>query len=808
MMKMICRRPGWLCLVLIGWMIGGGAGLSTPAEATPPLNLMLTVTSTNVAELASITVTMTVKNTTAATIPDVYPSALEVAGTGAAALTKWPAPTFASIPAGGTAKFTVAYKAMLSGTLTFSGVALSSTGNSLTNFSPVITVNPKTIGLVATTDDYGKALLKVGNATLPIQIIDEDTGSAIAGLSIGLALDKTQKGRAVLAIADSLGRYEVQTVLLQGASANTPAAMAIPQTLTPPLPVQSFHVSSRPGCAPDNTYSHVALPVTTPALPPLVDVPSPTPVTESALAAITAALSAAADQTLKATVDSQTISCQDALQDDLNELLAQPVEQKVDAWFEEPAAIAACLLINPAAEEVCPALVERVGLAKDLVTVVDAAKDVGDCGINPSDDLMLQRVTFLPGTLDTVLYQTLVSPTETLPELVHVPVTATDSYGIPLSSGSLELVSSANLGSGFQAIVADGGVDAAVPVDDYYWTVRSPGYQPQCGQVSVTATGAAINTMLQPQPIVSGNLTTDQLTGFLPQGTQFTVTPHFFDTNGNEVACSGTVVYSVHNPVGTVVATVDQNTGVVTMQGGCGAAGITAWCNGVETIRKLVSSDCNGTEPPPSKSNFVVSPTSLTFTAMQNGSNPPDQPVYIFVVQENGLTYDQELTRTWMAFGAHGSDYDYYGVNISGLNPGTYSGDILYTDVADSNNTATVKVTLIIQPQPTANVAGVWSGTYSFPIDDVGDEAEFSVVWDLNQSGANVSGTYGQIESGSSQQENGSMNDGHVEGDSLTIYNDGGLEFDGTVSGSGGTSNITGTVFTGALNGSFSVTKQ
>jgi hypothetical protein len=50
------------------------------------------------------------------------------------------------------------------------------------------------------------------------------------------------------------------------------------------------------------------------------------------------------------------------------------------------------------------------------------------------------------------------------------------------------------------------------------------------------------------------------------------------------------------------------------MQGGCGAAGITAWCNGMESRRLLVSTDCDGKLPatPPTVSGLPTGfPTNL-----------------------------------------------------------------------------------------------------------------------------------------------------------------------------------------------------
>jgi hypothetical protein len=363
------------------------------------------------------------------------------------------------------------------------------------------------------------------------------------------------------------------------------------------------------------------------------------------------------------------------------------------------------------------------------------------------------------------------------------------------------------MGLGVRAVLSNGSADVPVPIGDYQWYARSPGFVPQCGQVSVTDTNSVINAVLQPQPIASGTLSADQATGFLPQGTQFTLTPHFFDANGNEVSCTGTNTprFFAHNPVGTVVATVDPNTGVVTMQGGCGAAGITAWCNGVETRRKLVSTDCNGTLPPKSKTSFAIKPSSLTFVATENGANPPDQPVYLVLLKAGTLNYNMHLDRSWMTFGnTSGNRVHYFGVNISGLTAGTYTGTITYTDTDNPINHATVSVTLIIKSQPPSNVAGTWRGNYSFPIDAVGDEAQYNVVWVLNQSGHNVSGQYGKIAYGSTQQENGSLNSGYVSGNSFRIYNDGGFEFVGTINGT----TMSGTVYTGSRPGSFSLRKQ
>jgi hypothetical protein len=489
------------------------------------------------------------------------------------------------------------YKAMLAGTVTLSGNATSADGNSIVSSSPLITILPKKIGTAAVTDDLGNATLKSGKVTLPIQFQDEDTGSPIVGLSLALALDKKNHSRAVLAVADPLGRYPLQVLVLQGPNTVAASSAAVCRAVSQHKDTDPFTVSSQPDCSPDNLYSHVILPIETSALPSLKVNAPPTPLSDTISAATESALSSAMLEKLKATVSKTTISCQDALAEDKAILSELPADKIIDKFIVDPAATAACALAVPEFAAACPEIVESVGKAGDMLTAVDMARDVFQCGLNPSDDLILQRVTLLPGSADVLLYQELVSPEKTTPTFVQVPVSATDQYGQPLSTGSLEMFSQSNQGVGLRAVIDNGEAEVPVPLGDYDWTLRSKNFKPQCGQVSVKDSNATITAVMQPQPIASSTATADQLTGFLPEGTTFTVTPHFFDANGNKVACSGQVKFYAHNPVGTLVATVDADTGLVTMQGGCGAAGITAWCNGVESRRLLVSTDCDGKLP-------------------------------------------------------------------------------------------------------------------------------------------------------------------------------------------------------------------
>jgi hypothetical protein len=693
-------QAGVITVAAQTFLVTKAGGLQSPSTS---LSSSITAAKTSVTESSTFIIKMAVTNTGSATATGVRPSSLDVNGTGWAALFKWPSPALVSIAPGKTAKFSMTYKAMLAGTVTLSGNATSTDGNSIVSSSPLITILPKKIGTAAVTDDLGNAKLKSGKVTLPIQIQDEDTGSPITGLSLALALDKKNHSRAVLAVADPLGRYPLQIIVLQGPNTVATSSSAICKAASQHQDTDPLTVSSRPDCSSDNLYSHVILPVETSALPSLKVNAPPSPLSDTISSATESALSSAMLEKLKATVSKTTISCQDALAEDKATLAELPVDKIIDKFIVDPAATAACAIAVPEFAAACPEIVESVGNAGDMLKAVNIMTDVFQCGLNPSDELVLQRVTLLPGTADVLLYQELVSPEKTTPTFVQVPVSAKDQYGQPLSTGSLEMFSQSNQGVGLRAIINNGEAEVPVPLGDYDWTMRSKNFKPQCGQVSVKDSNATIKAVMQPQPIASGTATADQLTGFLPEGTTFTVTPHFFDANGNEVACSGQVKFYAHNPVGTLVATVDADTGLVTMQGGCGAAGITAWCNGMESRRLLVSTDCDGKLPPTPHCVYSISPTAESFTASGGDGS--------------ATVATSDDTCAWTAT----SNADW--ITISSGNSGSGNGTVGYSVAANSGTakrTGTLTIagkTITVKQAGSGGggggISGTWVGTYS-----------------------------------------------------------------------------------------------
>ena len=591
------------------------------ATADASLSSSLAVKKTTVKETATLKMTMSVTNTGTVMLPGVRPSQFQITGPGRAVRQAWPKPAVAAIAPGETVKFSLSYKAMLAGEVVLSGYAISSLANSDITSTPPITINSKKKAKGAGLTDYeGNVPVKVGNATLKIHFADETTGSSISGLSVAAAVDKKNPSRAVVAAVDRHGRYPIQILVLQGPSSASLGTQAAHQVMADqPATIEASLLS---GCDADAEALGwtVRTPLETPVLPPLPPPPTPgvpddfsSPLTS----AVSAALSSAWQAAQKAVISTVAVSCNEALRFDAEAITGAPME----TLLSFPA--------DKALEAIAPkigSLVSIYGDAQGLLSKVNLARDLLRCGLFPDDELTLKRVTFLPMSekFQLVWHQPL-SPEPDPSPLYSIAATASDPFGQPVTSGSLELLSKANFGSGFiEALDSLGMGEIPVPLGDYSWIIRSPGFKPSCGETSVIDSGATITTTMQANYIASGSLKADQLTGFLPAGTTFNVTPTFLDANGNPVACNSQVFYQVNNPVGSVVATVDQN-GNVTMGVDCGAARVSAWCSGVQTSGVLVSTDCNGTLPAAPPATFAVSPSSLSFTATEGGASPPSQ---------------------------------------------------------------------------------------------------------------------------------------------------------------------------------------
>ncbi len=476
------------------------------------------------------------------------------------------------------------------------------------------------------------------------------------------------------------------------------------------------------------------------------------------------------------------MDCDEVLADDAKDFLE---DKAVDFIFgETPEAIL---------EAVAP---ETVGIytafmgADEANTYFQAFRDVALCAGGSSSGVVMQT-TLLPKVapyLDTsfLTWNSEYQEKETAPALMTALVEMTDANGNPISGGSIELFSSGNLGSGYRAYLGNGTADLPVLLDDYTACARAPGYLPESEQVSISGNNAVIKVTMTPQPVTSARLTAafGQATDFLPKGTQFYLTPHFYNASGTEVACTGTPIFYVHNPVGSTVATVDASSGQVTIEDGCGAASVYAWCNGIESAASLVSSDCNGSQPPEAFSTFALNPTHLGFATVEGEGNPGAQTVYVVTLKQGALNYTATPNRSWISVDAE-SGYATVSVNAAGLGPGTYSGAISFFDTAAVQNHAEVSVTLTVKGIPTP--VGTGGGAQTWTMVSENETATLKV-----QSNGRFTGTGWYFLDAQNNEYPLSITSGVMSGSEMT--------FDISGSGGGMTANGSGA---GTLNEPF-----
>ena len=223
----------------------------------------------------------------------------------------------------------------------------------------------------------------------------------------------------------------------------------------------------------------------------------------------------------------------------------------------------------------------------------------------------------------------------------------------------------------------------------------------------------------------------------------------------------------------------------------------------------------------PFASKIVLSPIVLDYSIIEGEGSPSAQS---FTIKNGGLTrsslnYTATQDQYWIGLSgpiiplATGESTRYtVSVNTSGFTAADspYIGLITVSDPTSSNGSANIAVTVIVKPTPPPkppSIPGTWTGTYSYPYDDLGDDATFNITWDLKRSGNAVSGTYKAVETDSLDPGNvttGALVDGKINGEAFSIYDDGGFEYVGTLSGT----TLSGTVITGALPGNFSVQRQ
>jgi len=108
-------------------------------------------------------------------------------------------------------------------------------------------------------------------------------------------------------------------------------------------------------------------------------------------------------------------------------------------------------------------------------------------------------------------------------------------------------------------------------------------------------------------------------------------------------------------------------------------------------------------QPPP---EIQVSPTSLSFSAKEGGTNPSSQSISIKNSGQGTLNYTISDDGSWLevnpSSGSSSGETRTHrvSVNISGLSEGSYQAEITVSDANASNNPQVVDVTLTVSKQP------------------------------------------------------------------------------------------------------------
>lgn len=780
-------------------------------QASGVLGVSLKVMSTSVHESQVFSAKVTVINNGTQTVGSVTPHLTQA--TGQLVQAKYYSPTVASIAAGKSAVFTFSLIEQVVGADTLTADADSPFGMSSGAVSVSMTVLPKTVGNSALTDASGEAYLKVGASTVPVQIADQNTGLPVAGLSLAIAGANRQNSRAVVVVGDGQNRYPLQTIVLEGpaAQAARPAVGnggGIRVGADPSSPPASLEVASGSGTA----LSAAVNAIETDFLPP---VQSGQPAGSVSAAVLTALKTLAMSKLplplpLIGSGPPKTLASTKVNLDELTSVVGDAVKHTVGGVVVENGAgfVIGGALTGVELPALAITFVTELGMAayeSDMAEdtdATDAQVSILSCGGIP-----YISITPLPPSGNGTITWDPKGP------VADVTIHPTGSGGQSFAGGSYELISKDDLSRDIVGVLdSNGSADIPVELDNYTAQVWTPGDQTFTDDsLNVTASGATVNPTLAPQPIASGTLTTPvgQATGFLAPGTQYTLAPNFFDAAGNPVQPVGPVIFQVHNPVGAIVATVDPNTGVVTMGPGFGAALITAWCDGVTTTAKLVSTNGNGKYPVQPSTPFAVSPTTLHFTADQGGPNPAAQSFNVIGLSSkfSGFHYTDSIGWITVA-GANVANYNVFNVsvNVSGLSPGNYT---LPVTVSDDNSSyrQTVMVSLTVVAQPTPTLAASYSGPWTYPVFGFGDDYA-TLTLNIHQSGHDLTGSYVSTILDGSVDTAGEVNTdtftGTIEGNSIVLNDTGGSSFFATITGN----TLTGTSNYLQATSSFTLTAQ
>ena len=464
-----------------------------------------------------------------------------------------------------------------------------------------VTINPPTdarfldlqnFADAGTTDEEGRVTLRLGGQPIQFVIQDQVSGQPIPGLVAGISTGTGTVGLGVLEVFDRMGQYPPRFVILHGAGGEL-APPAAPQS--PQLPVGEGEANLSIVLSAEGEAGEAPIEVTllekaldagsliealelTKYLPAL-KAPTSVLTTAGGLLEAFGYLAKAADQVTAGAVSRAVGSTDPTSPKSIRnaEALAKIRQSANDGSMKSlfMAGLAGFGAGGPVGA------LTGVGLgllATQLYRYLDE-QTVINC---PDGYLVESKLG------NVQLYTCGATPAVTWTWPVTVETTLEN--GQPVSGGSLHLIGKDRLGEGvITEVGTDGTAAAEVPEGDLQVNYFRPGRVPSATAKTVP-TGGGTLAMQASNPTTVATVTiqaTPGITGLLSPGTQIQFSAVAQDQAGEVVPCSPT--YEIFNPVGANVATINQTTGLMTVNADPGAARVVAYCGAISSKPRLVS---------------------------------------------------------------------------------------------------------------------------------------------------------------------------------------------------------------------------
>jgi hypothetical protein len=319
------------------------------------------------------------------------------------------------------------------------------------------------------------------------KLIDETTGTPVTGLAVGLAIDPETEDQGVMLIVDPLNEFPPQAVVLLGPDA---AALAASKHSTGKEPValqaqQSFDlVEIFLAKGPQTTMGKLVLQQLQPLVQGALNVIGFVDGLEVAAKMLDQAGVPLGQYADKLGVAETELLTQDEALDELKQDLIDAIQSRL-LFFVDPEALATLEVELPTPQSIMA----------DLLSLGTDANAVFSCGL-PGQRITRTKITFV----DWKIYGCKnITISDILPAPMGVNAEGVDQFGMPLSKGSLGLISKGNIGLGFEAALdTNGDATVEVPIGNYRAVVRSQGFSAVEQDVSVPVGGTTLNVTLLP----------------------------------------------------------------------------------------------------------------------------------------------------------------------------------------------------------------------------------------------------------------------------------------------------------------------